>query len=149
MPDHAEKPKRPSKSETRQSLNLFSLNAGYEGVFVTICGGNTLVFVAFALSIGIPKERMGLVTALVSAACVVQMLALPLIGKVKDKKACILRLAVMEPLMFILSISVLPFIEKEFQIYAFGAAIFLAAGFANMARTLTSEWMASVIPAGI
>ncbi|MBN4074180.1 MFS transporter [bacterium AH-315-E10] len=149
MSEESPQVNRPSKAETRQSLRLFSLNAGFEGVFLTICGSNTLVFIAFALSIGIKREHMGFITALVSMACVLQMLAIPLIGRVKDKKRCILKLAVMEPILFIIAIVLLPWINPKLQILIFGLAVFFAAAFSNITRVFTSEWMASLIPAGI
>jgi hypothetical protein len=66
--------------ETRVSLRRFNWSAGFRSVFDTVGGGTTFVFVAFAHSLGLAGEQMGWMVFLVSCACVLQMLALPVIA---------------------------------------------------------------------
>jgi hypothetical protein len=55
-----------TRDETRASLRRFNWNAGLRGAFETVCGGSTFIFVAFASSLGLSKERMGGILAVLA-----------------------------------------------------------------------------------
>ena len=138
-----------TKHETRRSLASFTWNFGFRGVFVTVCGGTTFVFVAFALSLGVARERMGFIASLVSFACIVQMVSLIFTTRVANKRAFILSLALAEPILMVGAVLIVPFLPSAMRVYALGGAIFLAAASLHLTKPLTDDWMAATIPAGV
>jgi MFS family permease len=138
-----------TKQETRDSLRSFNIHALCRNAFETICGGTTFIFVAFALALGLPKERMGLITTAVSSACVAQMVGLAALGRVRDKKRVVLFLAAAEPAIMILAVLLVPFLPPGMRIAALMAAALTAAASVHLTRPVMEEWLASTIPANL
>lgn len=136
-------------TQTRRSLGSFVWHYSFRGVFDTVCGGTTLVFVAYALALGIAKERMGFVTSIISLACIIQLLSLPLANRMRDKKRFVLFVAIAEPCLMILAAALTPVLPEGMRFYFFAGAVFMAAASLNMTKPLTDEWLASTVPAGL
>jgi MFS family permease len=138
-----------SKTQTIRSLESFNWSLGFRAVFDTICGGATFVFVAFALSLGVPKERMGYLTSVVSFACVIQMLSLIFTTRVRSRKKFIVTVALGEPILMIGAVLFVPLLAPALRILALGTAVFVAAASLHLTKPLTDEWLATTIPAGV
>ena len=143
------KKNRLAPAQTRASLESFNWNAALRSVYDTVCGGTTIVFVGFALSLGLAKERMGLVTTVISCACVLQLLGLMLANTVRDKKRYVITLALVEPAVLIAVVLLVPWLPPGLRLWALAAAVFVAAGSLHLTRPFSDNWVASVIPAGI
>ena len=137
---------RLTRQERRTTLHSFNWSAGLRTFYDTVCGGSTFVFVAFALSLGLEKERIGLITTVVSFACIVQMLGLAVANFVRDRKAFVLSVALGEPILMIVAVLAVPFLPKEIQLWALGAAVFLAAASLHLTRVPMEEIGASLSP---
>ncbi|MCC6416446.1 MAG: MFS transporter [Opitutaceae bacterium] len=138
-----------TKTETRSSLHWFNWNISLRSVFDTICGGPTMVFVAFALAIGIPRNMMGYFSAVLSVACIAQLLCLPLANRVRRRKRFILLLAVTEPVLVLLAILAAPTLPEAHRPLILGAAVFLAASCLHLTRPFADDWLATTIPSGL
>ena len=136
-----------TRAETRDSLRRFNISAGFRGVFDTVGGGSTFIFVGFACSLGLAKEQLGWLTFLVSSACLVQMAGIPLIRRARNKKRFALTLALSEPLVLIAAVLLAVFLPAPWRLYAFAAAVFVGAAFLQLSRPVTDDWVASTIPA--
>jgi MFS family permease len=138
-----------TKTEIRASLAWFNWNVSLRGVFETICGGTTMVFVAFAMAIGVPQDAMGYFSAIISCACIVQLLSLPLISRVRKRKRLILGLALIEPLLLILVVMLTPVLPPVLRPLSLGIAVFLAAACLHLTRPFADDWLATTIPSGL
>lgn len=138
-----------TKAQTRDALAWFNWNVSLRGVFETIGGGTTLVFVAYTLSLGVPPEAMGYFAAAISFACILQVLGLPLLNHVHQRKRCILTLAVVEPLLVILAVLLTPLLPAPWRPVSLGAAVFLAAACLHLTRPFADNWLALTIPSGL
>lgn len=134
---------------TRESLAWFNWNVSLRGVFETIFGGTTMVFVAYALAIGVPKNLMGYYGAAVSFACIVQLLCLPFAGRVRQRKRYILSLGLLEPLLLIVAVLVTPMLPPSLRVMCLGLALFLAAVCLHLIRPFADDWLATTIPSGL
>ncbi|MCW5550294.1 MAG: hypothetical protein KIT44_15130, partial [Opitutaceae bacterium] len=142
-------PARLNKQETRESLGWFNWNVSLRGAFETIGGGTTLVFTAFALAIGVPRDAMGYFTAVISCACIVQLLGMPVAGRVRQRKRFILAVAVAEPLLLIVAVLVTPWLPPELRPLSLGVAVFSAAACLHLTRPFSDDWLATTIPSGL
>ncbi len=142
-------PTRLNKQETRESLGWFNWNVSLRGAFETIGGGTTLVFTAFALAIGVPRDAMGYFTAVISCACIVQLLGMPVAGRVRQRKRFILAVAVAEPLLLIAAVLVTPWLPPELRPLSLGVAVFTAAACLHLTRPFSDDWLATTIPSGL
>ncbi len=133
----------------RRSLRYFNYHFTLRGVFENLCAGGTLAFVSFALAIGVPRERIALITAAASAACILQMLALFLANRVQRKKRYILVLSFLEPILMAATVITIPFLPSPWRFPLLLVAVFMAAGALHLTKPFTDGWMAAVIPAGI
>jgi len=149
MGNGATEQSRLTPSETRDALELFNWSAGLRTFYDSVCGGTTFVFVAFALSLGLPKERMGLITSVASVACVAQMLSLALTNYVRDKKAFVLSVGLAEPVLVIAMVLSVPFLPRWMRLGALAGAVFFAAASLHLTRPMADNWVATVIPAGL
>ena len=95
-----------TREETRLALARFNWFAAFRSVAATVCAGSSMYFVAFALSLGVAKEQMGWVAFVISLACVMQLVAIPLANLVSNKKRYVLIFLVVEPLLFIMAVIV-------------------------------------------
>lgn len=138
-----------TKAQTRDSLGWFNWNVSLRGVFETIGGGTTLVFVAYALALGVPPEAMGYFAAAISFACILQVLGLPLLNHVHHRKRFILTLAVVEPLLVILAVLLTPMLPAPWRPVSLGVAVFLAAACLHLTRPFADNWLAMTIPSGL
>lgn len=138
-----------SKAQTRATLALLSWNMALRSVFDTLSGATTFIFVAFALSIGVPKEKMGLINSLVGFACVLQMAGFMIGGKVRDKKRFVIVLALAEPVVLIAAVLLVPWLPPQWRIVSLGAAAFTAAAFLHITKPLADDWVASTVPSGV
>lgn len=142
-------PPRLNKRETRDSLAWFNWNISLRGVFETICGGTTLVFVAFALAIGVPSEAMGYFVAVISCACIVQLLGMPLANRVRRRKRFILTVALVEPIVLIAAVLITPLLPPGLRPVSLGLAVFAAAACLHLTRPFSDDWLATTIPSGL
>lgn len=142
-------PPRLTKRETRDSLVWFNWNISLRGAFETICGGTTMVFVAFALVIGVPAESMGYLIAIISCACIVQLLGMPLTNRVRRRKRFILSVALIEPLLLIAAVLVTPWLSPALRPISLGLAVFVAAACLHLTRPFSDDWLATTIPSGL
>ncbi|OGV68364.1 MAG: hypothetical protein A3K19_28075 [Lentisphaerae bacterium RIFOXYB12_FULL_65_16] len=147
MPESSPNPARLTKTETRHALSAFNLAVGLRSVFDTVCGGTTFVFVGFALSLGLANERMGFITSILSFACLLQMLTLVLLGRIRDRKRFIIGLGVAEPLLLIVTVLALPFLPPAMRLPGLAVAAFVAAALLHLTRPLADDWLAVTIPA--
>lgn len=138
-----------TKEQTRRSLVTFNWNLVFRAVFETVCGGPTFIFVAFALSLGIAEEKIGVVASAVSWACIVQMLGLPVVSRMRDRKKSILVLGLLEPMLMMAGVAVVPWLAPGWRLAVLTGAVFTAAASLNMSRPLTEDWLATVLPAGL
>jgi len=138
-----------TKHETRRSLESFNWSLSLRSVFVSVCAGTSFVFTAFALSLGLSKERMGFVTSVMSFACIIQTVSLIATTRVKDRKGFILSAAIAEPVLVIVAVVLVPYLPAALRLLALGAAVFMAAALLHLTQPLTDEWLASTIPAEI
>ena len=138
-----------SRMATRRSLTWFNLNAMLRGMFDILCGGTTFMFVAFALALGIPGEKMSRFTLAASLGCLFQIIVLLVLKKVFDRKRFIIRLGLVEPVVLIAGVLVVPFLPPAFRLYVLVATVFVAAAFLHMTRPIMDDWVSSTIPAGI
>ena len=128
-----------SKKDTRSSLAWFNWNISLRGVFETICGGTTMVFVAYALVIGVPRDAMGYFSATIGFACILQLLCLPLVSRVRRRKRFILIVAVIEPLLLVAAVLLTPILPPALRPISLGLAVFLAACI-SPGRLPTTGW---------
>lgn len=140
---------RLTKRETRDSLAWFNWNISLRGVFETICGGTTMVFVAFALVLGVPPDAMGYFIAVISCACIVQLLGMPLANRVRRRKRFILAVALFEPLLLIAAVLVTPWLPPALRPVSLGLAVFAAAACLHLTRPFSDDWLATTIPSGL
>lgn len=140
---------RPARGEVRHTLTAFNWSGSFRGVFDTVCTTGSFIFVGFALSIGIEKEQMGFIAALASFACVVQILGLPLVNLVSDKKRFVLNVALAEPLLLIAAVLMLAFLPSPSRIPVLAIAVFAAAATLHLTRPMTDNWIATTIPMNI
>ncbi|MCB1104712.1 MAG: MFS transporter [Cephaloticoccus sp.] len=138
-----------TKHETRSSLVWFNWNVSLRGVFETICGGTTMVFVAYALAVGVPRNAMGYFSAVLSVACIAQLLCLPLANRVRRRKRFILWLAITEPALVLLAILSAPLLPPAWRPLVLCAAVFLAASCLHLTRPFADDWLATTIPSGL
>lgn len=141
--------RRPPRGEVRHTLTAFNWSGGFRGVFDTVCGTGSFVFVGFALSIGIEREQMGFIAALASFACVLQILGLPLVNRVADKKRFVLIVALVEPALLVGTVLTLAFLPAAVRIPVLAVAVFAAAASLHLTRPTTDNWIATTIPMSI
>jgi MFS family permease len=134
---------------TRHSLRYFNYFFSLRGVFENLCAGNTLLFVSFALATGVSRERIGIISAAASVACIVQMLALFLANRIRHKKRFFLLLSFIEPLLMMAAVLTIPFLPAAWRFPFLISAVFLAAATLHLTKPFTDGWMAAIIPAGI
>ncbi len=96
------------------ALARFNWFAAFRSVAATVCAGSSMYFVAFALSLGVAETQMGWVAFVISLACVMQLVALPLANLVSDKKRYVLVFLVVEPLLFIMAVLLARSLPPEF-----------------------------------
>lgn len=133
----------------RTSLTAFNWNVAIRAVFETVCSVQGFVFVSFALSLGISKEALGLVTFWASLTCLFQLFGLVLMNRVARRKTLVLRLLVAEPLVLCVLIPLVPHLPAAARFPAVCAAVFIASSVLQLTRPTTDEWLASVIPGSI
>ncbi|MCF7689525.1 MAG: MFS transporter [Cephaloticoccus sp.] len=138
-----------SKQQTRSSLAWFNWNISLRGVFETICGGTTMVFVAYALVMGVPRDAMGYFSATIGFACILQLLCLPLVSRVRRRKRFILIVAVIEPLLLVAAVLLTPVLPPTLRPVSLGLAVFLAAACLHLTRPFADDWLATTIPSGL
>jgi predicted MFS family arabinose efflux permease len=136
-----------TKAETRRTLETFNWSVCLRSVFDAVCGGSTLAFVAFALSLGIPRERIGWITTAVSFACLLQLLGLYAVNFVRDRKRYLITLGVLEPCLMMFTVASLPHLPPPLRLPCLALAVFLAAAFLHLTAPLTADWVAATIPA--
>ena len=137
---------RLSSEARRNVLESFNWSAVFRTFYDSICGAGTFVFVGFALSLGVAKEDMGILASVVSFACLAQVVSLALVNYVRDKKAFIIAVAALEPILFVGAVMALPQVPAGSRIPVLAAAVFLAAAFSHLTRPLTDSWLATTIP---
>lgn len=134
------------KHETRSLLASFNRNLVFRMVFESVCGSGTFVFAAFALAVGLRRENMGFVAGVASLASLLQMLGLPVVARVRDRRALVLGLGFAEPLVMIGAVAAVPLLAAAGRMVALTLAAFFAAACVNLTRPVLDDWIASVIP---
>ncbi len=136
-------------SPLRQTLTAFNLQIVFRSVYETFCGIGGFIFVTFILTLGIEKEKIGYLTSAVSFACIFQMAGLIALNRLGSPKQSVIRLAFIEPLLFITGILTLPHLPPSFRLPLLGLCVFLSASLLNLTRPLTDDWLALSIPGSI
>jgi MFS family permease len=138
-----------SRNETKSALVAFNWSSGLRAVFDTMSGASGFVFVGFALSLGVAKEQIGFLTTLMSLACILQMVGLFLVTRVRDKKEFIILLGVLEPAVMIAAVLAAPHLPLQMRFAFIALAAFMAAAAIHLIKPATDEWLASAIPESI
>ena len=133
----------------RRTLVAFNWNLGFRGVYDAVCVVNGIVFVNFALALGVNKEEIGYFPALVSLACLLQLVGLLLTNYVRERKRYVLTLGFLEPLLLLLAIVAAVTLPAGSRFYLLALCIFLSAAALHLTRPTLDNWLASSIPAGI
>jgi len=136
-------------AQRAERLKAFHWNAGMRSCYDTICGGGLFIFVSFALSLGLAKERIGLIASVSSFACLLQVVSLALVNFIPDKKRFILTLGLCDPLVLIVMALATPFLPANLRLWALGLGVFLAGAAYHLTRALSDDWLASSIPMSI
>ncbi len=137
------------RAQSRSSLAAFNWSVGLRSFYDTTCGGGLFIFVSFALSLGLAKERVGLITSVVSFACLLQVVSIAAVNFIPDKKRFIIWVGLCEPLALIVTALATPFLPAGLRLWALGAGIFLAGAAYHLTRPLADDWLASSIPVAI
>ena len=138
-----------SRAETRRALEAFHWNAGFRSCYDTICGPGLFIFVSFALSLGLAKERIGVITSIASFACLLQVVSIAAVNFIPDRKRFILALGLCDSLVLIAMALATPFMPAGLRLWALGAGVFLAGAAFHLTRPLCDDWLASSIPVSI
>ncbi|OPZ88005.1 MAG: Major Facilitator Superfamily protein [bacterium ADurb.Bin429] len=131
----------------QRALKLFNWNVGFRSVFDYACTVTGFLFVDYALSLGIAKEKIGLFPALINLACVLQLAALWMMNHVKRPKLFTLSLAYLEILFMLGAVVVGAVAPPAARFPALFGLIFLAAAASSLARPTLDAWLASTVPA--
>lgn len=138
-----------TKGEVRVSLTAYNWNISLRAIFEGVCGINTFVYVAFALALGLPKEKMGLVSTAVGVACLAQILSLFIVNYTTDRKAYVVTLAFIEPLVVLVAVVLAPYMPPSWRIVFLIVAAFVGAAFLHLTSPFVAEWLASTVPPGL
>lgn len=103
------------------------------------------MFVAFVLSLGVPGESMGRLSAVASLGCVSQILLLPVITRARRKRA-IIAIGMTEPLLVMLTVLMVPLLPAASRLYVLMGAVFFTAAFLSITRPVMDDWQAVTIP---
>jgi len=92
---------------------------------------------------------MGWMAFVFSLACLLQMAAIPLIARARNKKRFCLSLAFAEPILFIMAVTLALTLPREMRMMGFISAVFIAGAFVHLSRPVTDDWFALTIPTAI
>lgn len=134
---------------TTESLAYFNANIAFRTLFDTICVVSGFVFVDYALSLGIPRERMGIFPAIVYLACVFQILGLWMVSRFSDRKRFVLFFGLLEPVLLLAAVIAIPFLPSAWRLWPLLGLIFIAAASMHLTRPTTDAWLSTAIPARI
>jgi predicted MFS family arabinose efflux permease len=108
-----------------------------------------MVFVSFVLRLGVVKEKVGLIVAMVSAASVAQLLSFPLTNRARNRKRTILSVALLEPLFLAATVATVPLLPPAARLGALAAACFAAAAMLQLTSPVKEDWLSATIPPGL
>jgi len=134
------------KTEAKQSLAYFNWNMVFRNLFDSICGVSGFVFIDYALSLGVPKEKTGFFLSIAYLACLFQIIGLWVTNYAADRKRFVLFFAYLEPLMYVAAVvaSLLAPVSLRFPLLI--GLIFIAAASVHLTRPTTDDWLATAIP---
>lgn len=135
-----------TKGEVRVSLTSYNWNFSLRAIFEGVCGVNNFVYVAFALALGLPNEKMGFVNTAVGVACLAQILGLFIVNYTTDRKAYVITLAFIEPLVVLVAVVLAPYMPPAWRIAFLIVAAFVGAAFLHLTSPFVAEWLASTVP---
>lgn len=138
-----------ARAAVRRSLVLFNWNQGFRMVFDGTASVTGMVFVAYAGALGIPKEKIGYLAAIVGLACVVQLVGLLVANGVRNRKLFTIALGALEVLFILLAVLGGYFAPPHLRFAVLAGTIFLAASSHHLMRPTLDEWFASSIPESI
>ena len=95
------------------------------------------------------RERMGWIAFIFSLSCLLQMAAIPLIARARNKKRFALTLALIEPVLFIIAVTLALVLPPGIRMAGFISAVFIAGAFVHLSRPVIDDWFASTIPTTI
>src|SRR5690242_12182778 len=107
-----------TKAQTRDTLGSLNVSMGLRAVYDQTTGASTLLFTAFALSLGVPGERMGVLASISTLACVLQVAGVMLTRHVSDKKGFVLTLSAVEPAIMVGAVLALPLLPQHMRFSA-------------------------------
>jgi MFS family permease len=143
-------PRRADSAEpAERGLKAFHWNAGLRSCYDTISGPGLFIFVSFALSLGLAKERIGVITSISSFACLMQVVSIAAVNFIPDRKRFILALGLCDALALIVMALAAPFLPAGMRLWALGAGVFLAGAAFHLTRPLSDDWLASSIPVSL
>ncbi len=138
-----------ARKGVRRTLALFNWNVGLRTGYDGAAGATGFVFVGFALALGIPKERIGLLATAAGLACVGQLIGLLALNAARNKKRYTLLLNAADPLIFLATIIGALLAPPAWRFPLIVGGIFCCGLAINAANPMGSEWLASVIPPGL
>jgi hypothetical protein len=138
-----------STRERRVSLRAFTLHAGLRGFLETVSLPTSMVFVSFVLRLGVEKEKVGLIVAMVGAASVAQLLSFALTNRARNRKRTVLSVALLEPLFLAATVAVVPLLPPAARLGALAAACFAAATMLQVTSPVREDWLSAIIPPGL
>jgi MFS family permease len=130
----------------RQSLVAFNGHMVAHAVYDVLAGPAGFVFARFALSLGVAKEQMGYVLAVVNLACLVQVAGVFLTNAIANKKRLVVGVELAEPLVWIACVFLALLAPPDWRLAALILAAALPAAIMHVIRPTLDEWLASVIP---
>ncbi len=138
-----------SGSMMRRTLAAFTWNLGFRSVYDSVCIVSGIVFVNYALDMGVSKEQIGYFPALVSLACLLQIGGLLLANAIRDRKRFVMSLGIIEPLLLLLAIFTSLLLPSGIRFLPLALCVFLSAAALHLTRPMLDNWLASSIPVGI
>jgi len=126
---------------------VFNWHIALRGVFLTVCGGKTFLFVAFVLALGVPAVHVARFAAAMSLGVIFQILVLGALRLVSDRRRFVLRLGALEPLVFLIAVGAALVVPQGARSALLLVGVFAAAGLMHMSRPVYDDWLSSTIPA--
>lgn len=137
------------RSATKQSLILFNWSMAFRSVFDAMCAVSGFIFVDYALSLGVAKEKMGYFTSVVYLACVMQIAGLLLANYIRNRKRFILTFGYLEAICVTTVVLAALGVPRDYRFLFLIVGVFINASTYHLARPAGDEWLATSIPRGI
>jgi len=139
----------PTGGAMRRSLVLFNWYAGLRLWYDNIAGVTGFVFVGYALTLGVPKEKIGYLALIATLASLAQLACVVGMNAIADKKRFVILFGYLEPLCYLAMVAAVYLAPPSLRFPVMLLGVLLAAGSVQASSPLLSEWLASSIPPSI